>query len=121
MQTISMGLMDIYFGYNGRVGDVQGTKRSIQEFQQLAKTSDTPEQRARYAQAASQLKNDILPKMQKEMEQLGKQLGLKPGQMGSTINKEDLIKENLAFKKDDKDIISFITDYQPGSYYSQKT
>ncbi|KZN48184.1 hypothetical protein [Pseudoalteromonas luteoviolacea] len=121
MQLITGGLMDIYFGYNGRVGDVQGAKRDIQEFQQLAKTADTPEQRERYSQAVVQVQTEILPKMQKEMEQLGKQLGLKPGQMGNTINKEDLIKENLAFKKDNKDIISFITDYQPGNYYSNKT
>ncbi|KZN62347.1 hypothetical protein N473_19775 [Pseudoalteromonas luteoviolacea CPMOR-1] len=121
MQPIAGGLMDIYFGYNGRVGDVQGTKRSIQEFQQLAKTSDTPEQRERYAQAALQLKNEVLPQMQKEMEQLGKQLGLKPGQLGSAINKEDLVADNLSLKRGRSDILSFVTAYQPGSYYSNKT
>ncbi|KID58079.1 hypothetical protein JF50_04905 [Pseudoalteromonas luteoviolacea] len=121
MQPIAGGLMDIYFGYNGRVGDVQGAKKDIQEFQRLAKTADTPEQRERYAQAALQVKNEILPQMQEEMEQLGKQLGLNSGQIGSTINKEDLITDNLSFKKGRGDILSLVTAYQPGSYYSNKT
>ncbi|WP_440055365.1 hypothetical protein ACSLBF_04270 [Pseudoalteromonas sp. T1lg65] len=118
---ISRSLMDLFFGYNGRVGDVKGTKEGIAEFEQRAKTASTPEERARYAQAAKQLRTEILPQMQKEMEQLGKQLGLSSGDIGKVIKKDAEDLPELALKQQKSGVLSAITSYEKGSYYYNKT
>lgn len=120
---IPRNMMDVYFGYNFRVGDVKGAKEGIVEFQQLANSASSPEERARYAQAVKQLKNEILPKMQQEMQQLGKQLGLKKSQIGKVVKADMDDMAHLALKKPKRNqqALSFITDYETGSYYSHKT
>jgi hypothetical protein len=115
---ISNGLMDIFLNYNGRVGDVNGAKEAISEYENLAENASTPEERERYAEGVERLKTEILPKMQKEMEQLGSQLGLNTGLMGQVIEKDDLT--NLAMKRGLNGSLSFITSYESGSYYHNK-
>ncbi|WP_046004905.1 hypothetical protein [Pseudoalteromonas rubra] len=119
---LSNNLMDVFFGYNGRVGDVKGAKEDIAEFTQRAQNAETPEERERYAKAVEQLKTEILPKMQQEMEQLGKQLGLNSGQMGQILelDKDNKFVPNLAIKKSDTGVLSFMTSYESGSYYHNK-
>ena len=119
---LSNNLMDVFFGYNGRVGDVKGAKEGITEFEQLAKNADSPEERERYSQAAEQLRTEILPKMQEEMEQLGKQLGLNSSRIGQAveIDKNNSQAPNLAIRKNEDGILSFITSYESGSYYHNK-
>ncbi len=119
---LSSNLMDVFFGYNGRVGDVKGAKEDITEFEQRAKNAESPEERERYAKAAEQLKTEILPKMQQEMEQLGKQLGLNSGRIGQVIeiDKDNNHIPNLAIKKSDDGILTFMTSYESGSYYHNK-
>lgn len=119
---LSSNLMDVFFGYNGRVGDVKGAKEGITEFEQRAKNADSPEERERYAQAAEQLRTEILPKMQEEMEQLGKQLGLNSSRIGQAIeiDKNNSQAPNLAIRKNEDGILSFITSYESGSYYHNK-
>lgn len=111
-----------FFAYNGRVGDVKGAKEGIAEFEQRAKNAESPEERERYSQAAEQLKTEILPKMQQEMEQLGKQLGLNSGRIGQVVelDKDKKVVPNLAVKKSDNGILSFMTSYKSGSYYHNK-
>ena len=119
---LSNNLMDVFFGYNGRVGDVRGAKEGIAEFEKRAKNADSPEERERYAQAAEQLRTEILPKMQEEMEQLGKQLGLNSDNIGQVIELDSNNAEilNLAVKKTEHGLLSPITSYQQGSYYHNK-
>ncbi|QTL36662.1 hypothetical protein [Pseudoalteromonas viridis] len=119
---LSNNLMDVFFGYNGRVGDVKGAKEDIAEFTQRAKSAESPEERERYAKAVEQLKTEILPKMQQEMEQLGKQLGLNSGQMGQILelDKDNKFVPNLAIKKSDTGVLSFMNSYESGSYYHNK-
>ncbi|MFC0119798.1 hypothetical protein [Pseudoalteromonas xiamenensis] len=119
---ISNNFMDVFFGYNGRVGDVKGAKEGIAEFEQRAKNAESPEERERYAKAVEQLKTEILPKMQQEMEQLGKQLGLNSGQIGQVIeiDKDHNSVPNLAIKKNGGGVLSFMTSYESGSYYHNK-
>ncbi|MCF2907131.1 hypothetical protein L1285_02070 [Pseudoalteromonas sp. DL2-H2.2] len=113
-------VMDIYFGYNFRVGDVKGAKEGIAEFEQIAQNATSDEERERYAQAAKQLRTEILPKMQKEMEQLGKQLGLKGGQIGKTVDLDGDALSHLAVKKDQLNGLSMITPYETGRFYHNK-
>ncbi len=83
---ITSNIMDLYFGYNMRVGDVQGAKNGIKTFQQIANNSNNPEQCERYAKAAKQLQTEILPMLQNDVNNLGKQLGLPQNKIGSVIN-----------------------------------
>lgn len=118
---IHRSLMDLYFGYNFRVGDVNSSKESIQEFEQLAKTANTPEDRLRYAQAAQQLKTEVLPKMQKEMEELGKKLGLKDGEIGKALKLESDSVFGLNIKRQQNGLFSLVTTYEKGMFYHNKS
>lgn len=120
---LSNNLMDVFFGYNGRVGDVRGAKEGITEFEQRAQNASSPEEKERYAKAAEQLRTKILPKMQEEMAQLGKQLGLNSNNIGQVIELDSNNAEilNLAVKKTEHGLLSPITSYQKGSYYHNKT
>ncbi|MEZ7205779.1 hypothetical protein [Pseudoalteromonas sp. DY56-GL79] len=113
-------MMDMYFGYNFRVGDVKGTKESIVEFEQIAQNASSAEEKERYALAAKQLRTEVLPQMEKEMEQLGKQLGLKAGQIGTEIELNSDSLSNLAIKKDRYGVLSAVTPYEAGSFYHNK-
>ncbi|MCG7536597.1 hypothetical protein [Pseudoalteromonas sp. OOF1S-7] len=113
-------VMDIYFGYNFRVGDVNGTKEIIVEFEQIAQNASSAEERERYAQAAKKLKTEVLPQMQKEMEQLSKQLGLKGGQLGEAVDLNGDSLPYLAVKKDQQKRLSMITPYETGRFYHNK-
>ncbi|NMM41306.1 hypothetical protein [Pseudoalteromonas arctica] len=119
---LSNNLMDVFFGYNGRVGDVKGAKDGITEFEQRAQNASSPEERERYAQAAEQLRTEILPKIQEEMEQLGKQLGLNSSRISQAIeiDKNSSQVPNLAIRKNEDGILSFITSYESGSFYHNK-
>ncbi|MBQ4880429.1 hypothetical protein J8M21_24830, partial [Pseudoalteromonas luteoviolacea] len=96
-------------------------KEGIAEFEQRANTASTPEEQARYAQAAEKLKTEILPKMQEEMEQLGKQLGLNSRDIGKVIETDENGIPNLAMKQSKNGGLSFMTAYETGSFYSNKT
>ena len=60
--------------------------------------------------------------MQQEMEQLGKQLGLNSGRIGQVIeiDKDNNHIPNLAIKKSDDGILTFMTSYESRSYYHNK-
>ncbi len=83
---VTSSVMDLYFGYNMRVGDVQGAKDGIKKFQQIANTSNNPEQIERYANAAKKLQTEILPMLQSDVCNIGKQLGLPQSHIGSVIS-----------------------------------
>lgn len=91
--NIGNGLMNMFFGYNTRVGDVQGLTKAVGEYEQIAANAKTPEERERYANAAKQIKNELLPQMREEMNDYAKQLGLGTGEVGKTITKEQLEEE----------------------------
>lgn len=84
--NISAGLMDIYFGYNMRVGDVQGLTEDASRYTKMAESAETAEER--YANAVTQINNDLLPKLSEEMNSLGKQLGLSEGDIGQVLTKK---------------------------------
>ncbi|WP_428242935.1 hypothetical protein [Gynuella sp.] len=119
--NISNGMMDIFFGYNMRVGDVQGAKEGITQFQQLADSADTPEQRERYSNAVSKLKTEILPMLEKDLGQLGSQLGLSTDLIGHTISVDDLKGLSLGLQQDSEGKLGFFDGYQPGNYFSKNT
>ena len=86
----------MYFGYNTRVGDVQGLTKAVGEYEQIAANAETPEERERYANAAKQIKNEMLPRMREEMNNYAKQLGLDTDEVGKVITKDELEeKENI--------------------------
>lgn len=119
--NISTGLMDLYFNYNGRVGDVEGLSRDAEEYKHLAETAETPEQRERYANAVTQIKTELLPTIKKQMDEMANQLGLLQSQKGSAISLEDLKGPNIGLSKNPKGAISFFNSYQSGSYLSEET
>lgn len=87
----------------------------------LAKTANTPEDRLRYAQAVQQLKTEVLPKMQKEMEELGKKLGLKDGEIGKALKLESDSVFGLNIKRQQNGLFSLVTTYEKGMFYHNKS
>jgi len=92
---VSFGLMNTYFGYNTRVGDVEGLTKTAEKYEKIAANAETPEERERYANAAKQIKNVMLPRMIEEMNYYAKQLGLDVGEVGKVITKGELEEENI--------------------------
>ena len=94
--SVGFGLMNMYFGYNTRVGDVEGLTKAVGEYEKIAVNAETPEERERYANAAKQIKNEMLPQMREEMNNYAKQLGLDTDEVGKVITKDELEeKENI--------------------------
>ena len=52
---MNINTMDVFFGYNMRVGDIKGLTKSAAEYAELAKTASTAEQREGYANAVIQI------------------------------------------------------------------
>ena len=117
------GIMSTLLAYNQRVGSVELAQRAINDLENLASQAKTPEMRKRYADAAVETKNEILPKMEKEMRQLAQQLGLSGSKIGDSITKEELeelLGPDIGLnKKDGK--LSFFKGYFPGNYLSKNT
>lgn len=104
--NISSGIMDVFFGYNMRVGDVRGATKAINEFEHLAQNAESAEDRTRYANAAVEMKEEILPKMKQEMIMLGKKLGLSNIELGTPLSKSML--EQMHNKEES--VLSYIDD-----------
>lgn len=122
--NISNGTMDIFFGYNMRVGDVNGLTDSASRYAELAKTADTAEQREGYAKAVTQINNEILPKLKQEVDTLGKQLGLNNDDIGQAISKKVLEEKNdtkshSLFEYLESGDPSYKSNYQPGKIFSK--
>ena len=121
--NISNGTMDIFFGYNMRVGDVNGLTESANRYAEMAKNAETPEERERYANAVTQI-NDALPKLKQEMDTLGKQLGLNGDDIGQAISKKVLEEKNdtkshSLFEYLESGDPSYKSNYQPGKIFSK--
>lgn len=117
---LTHNLMDLYFNYNGRVGDVKGAQEGIEEFEQIAKTASTEEEKLRYEQAAEKLKIEILPKMQKEMEQLAKELGLDSSDIGKVAKADSKESATLAIRQQPHGQLLLLNSYEVGNYYHNK-
>jgi hypothetical protein len=122
--NISNGTMDIFFGYNMRVGDVNGLTESASRYAEMAKNAETPEERERYANAVTQINNDLLPKLKQEVDTLGKQLGLNSDDMGQAITKKVLEEKNdtkshSLFEYLESGDPSYLSNYQPGKIFSK--
>ena len=123
--NISNGTMDIFFGYNMRVGDVNGLTESANRYAEMAKNAETPEERERYANAVTQI-NDALPKLKQEVDTLGKQLGLNDDDIGQAISKKVLEEKNdtkshSLFEYLESGDPSYKSNYQPGKIFSKNT
>ena len=121
--NISNGTMDIFFGYNMRVGDVNGLTESANRYAEMAKNAETPEERERYANAVTQI-NDALPKLKQEVDTLGKQLGLNDDDIGQAISKKVLEEKNdtkshSLFEYLESGDPSYKSNYQPGKIFSK--
>lgn len=119
MQPIS-NLMSAYFAYNTRVGDVRGAEKDIQEYRQLAKTAETPEERQRYADAVRRLEKELLPKFKQELEQYGNQLGLKGDEIGDVLSPEKAKEKGVPIGYQQDGALFRLLDNQPGSKISHK-
>ncbi|MBQ4801193.1 hypothetical protein J8L73_19075 [Pseudoalteromonas sp. MMG006] len=121
---MNINTMDLFFGYNMRVGDVNGLTKSAAKYAELAKTADTAEQREGYAKAVTQINNDVLPKLQQEMNTLGHQLGLADDNIGQVLSKKALEEKN---EKNTLSLLEYIADgtptysskYQSGNIFSK--
>ena len=122
---MNINTMDIFFGYNMRVGDIKGLTKSAAEYAELAKTASTAEQREGYANAVIQINNELLPKLQQEMNTLGHQLGLSDDNLGQVLSKKALEEKN---EKNTLSLLEYIADgtpsysskYQSGNIFSKK-
>ncbi|WP_040440205.1 lipase chaperone [Algicola sagamiensis] len=121
---IITSMMDVFFGYNGRVGDVQSCRQGIQEYTMLSQTAETPELREYYAKSAQNMRENILPKMESEMKQLAHQLGVKGEKLGQVMSLEELETRkgpSVFFQREDKDTLQFMKAYQPGEYFYESS
>lgn len=117
--NVSSNLMGLYFGYNGRVGDIQTLDKALVKFGDLANNATTPQERERYAQAVDKINNEVRPKIKKEVEDLGSQLGLSKNSMGKAISLDELENTYLDLKNKPNDLPYFSDDYHPGSFFSK--
>ena len=128
------GTVNTFCNYNMRVGDVDGIKASVGRFKQIALNAKTPEERERYANAAIEIKNDLLPRFQQDVEDLGKLLGLDNSKIGQILTEEDLeeLEEKegkkltpknilLEYLENENESFSYLSDYQPGMFFSKGT
>jgi hypothetical protein len=121
---MNINTMDVFFGYNMRVGDIKGLTQSAERYQQMSQNAETPEERERYANAVTQINNDVLPKLQQEMNTLGHQLGLADDNIGQVLSKKALEEKN---EKNTLSLLEYIADgtptysskYQSGNIFSK--
>ena len=112
---MNINTMDVFFGYNMRVGDIKGLTQSAERYQQMSQNAETPEERERYANAVTQINNEVLPKLQQEMNTLGHQLGLSDDNLGQVLSKKALEEKN---EKNTLSLLEYIADGTPA--YSSK-
>ncbi len=121
--NVSHGMMDLFFGYNTRVGDVQTLNRVTETYEDFAQNAETPEDRERYANAVVQIQDEVLPKMKQEMNELGQKLGLSGEDLGKALTKEELekIESNKGgiFSYLDNGTESFSPAYEQGTLLSR--
>jgi len=118
---INRSLMDQLFDYNNRVGTASTLERKIKDFEKRAAESDSPEERARYAQAVKDIQESILPEIQQQVSQMGKSLGLDEGQIGLSISPEDLKKDRTRHAYNGKGNELFYIEDPTGEFLSTKT
>jgi len=115
--NVGFGLMNMYFGYNTRVGDVEGFTKTAEEYEKIAANAETPEERERYANAAKKIKNEMLPQMREEMNNYAKQLGLDTDEVGKIITKDELEEKENTQKHT---LFEYLEDGTSNDLYSYK-
>lgn len=122
--NIGSSLMNMYFAYNTRVGDVQGLTKAVNEYEKIAAKAETPEERERYAAAAKQIKNELLPQMKEEMNNYAKRLGLDTSEIGQVLTKEQLeeresTQEDTLFEYLEDGTSKTLYNYKVGQFLSR--
>jgi len=115
--NVGFGLMNMYFGYNTRVGDVEGLTKTAERYEQRAANAETPEERERLSNAAKQIKNEMLPQMREEMNNYAKQLGLDTDEVGKVITKDELEEKENTQKHT---LFEYLEDGTGNDLYSYK-
>jgi len=118
--NINHGNMDLYFSYNRQVGNVSVMEKAVSRFSDLAKNAQNAETRERYAQAVSDLQKR-LPEAKKELNNMGKSMGLDEGKIGRPISLEEIKKDKTRFTYDQAGSISSYIEDPTGEYLSTKS